>query len=464
MLQISVMAAPGLDRVLVIHSAPYMQVLGTAPNREWVLEYRDMTFSPCPEQQNLKAQLIFFENSSDIQFNLAEYAPICGDGSKWPVIGIQYNELSFTRFDGPLHDEMSLRFSASGVGGNNAPVVTADTIAHQVTHGEPFSLDLSPYFSDSDGDSLSYYVVDIPDGVQVVGSQLTGSLDYGETDLGFIERYVYASDGVSAAKANVRLIFDGSRNFPPRPIAPLPEPVFYFGEGAHFPMRDLFFDPEGDEFTFDSQSVSPGFALWENGVLRGAFSSFEGPLGESEISFKVTDGHTVNTVTMTVHVQEDRGNLPPEVITPIGNIQVEVGKMFRIALNDHFADPNGDSIVHSYNSPPPVQLIYGISPEPILGGVPDASWLAGSPHTFSWLARDSNGGNTVHDFQITVSDPNAPASAAPSDAEVAGSSAMDEVTVVGKKKETSGAGALSPMLLIFFALSPFLTRASLSVI
>lgn len=443
---ISVIGAPGLDdRVFATGAFAWRTVQGTAPNREWIFEFRDVTFRDCPADQNLKAQLVFFENSSDIQFNIAEYGPACGDPNKWPVLGIQYNDLAFTRYEGPFQDEMSLVFSASGDNSNNAPVANTDTIKQRGEHGTPIVIDLDDYFFDPDGDPLSYFLTDKPDSIEINGSILTANLDYDDVDFfPLVEQPLYASDGQLAAKVNLQLSFITKTNFPPRPIGPLPVPTFYRNESAHFPLADLIFDPEGDEITWLTQSVPFGFSLWQNGDLIGVGNP-PVPDGINEISFKVTDGYYTNKIKMQVNIQPDRANLPPEVITAIGNVDAEVGKVFRVPLYKHFRDPNGDTVLYSFFvAPAPVPAQFHSFPK-LLGGVPDASWLAGSPHTISLRVRDPSGAFIVHDFTITVTDPQgSPATAvAPAPTAVA----IDEITVTASSEKKAGGGSTDTWLL-----------------
>jgi MYXO-CTERM domain-containing protein len=210
-------------------------------------------------------------------------------------------------------------------------------------------------------------------------------------------------------------------------------------------MADLIVDPEGDAITWVQGSAPPGFAIWQDGTLVGAGNTTL-PDGINEISFKVSDGRNTNTIRMNVNIQPDRANLPPEVIKPIGNIDVEVGKMFRIALREHFREPNGDSIHFGYQGSHPFYPGLDHSQlHPLLGGVPDASWLSGSPHTISLRVRDNSHAYIIHNFTITVTDPqSAPATAV---APAPTTAAVDEITVTASSEKKSGGGSIDAWLL-----------------
>ena len=458
---ISILATnPGLKNILATGGTFYVAESGTAPNRDWTIEIRDVTFEDCPAEQNLRAQLVFYENSSDIRMNFLEFAPGCGDSSRLPGVGIQYNEFAFTRYTGPIVDQTSLLFTTVPYTGNLAPVANTETIKALVKHGEPLQLDLSQFFLDPDGDSLTYHLADGPKGLSISGNILTASLDYSNTETGFVEDYVYASDGTLAGKANLRLFFDKSSNFPPRPIAPLPVFVLYRDGSPRIPLADLLYDPEGDEMIFDPYSVPFGFSLHATGQLFGPGSS-PLPTGENTITFRVGDGRNTSTIPITVDIRDARGNLPPEVISPIGTVYAEVGKMFRIPLDDHFHDPNGDRLFYTYMQSSPVPMNSVTIPENLLGGVPSASWLVGSPHTISLRVRDTSVAWIQHDFTLVITDPAASAAAQADVAEPP----MDEITVSAEKSTSAGGGSIGISflfaLILLTALRPLSRRASI---
>jgi subtilase family serine protease len=71
----------------------YWGVLGTAPNRELVVEWRDVPHYSCPAENGVKFQVVFFEGSSDVVFNHADVifgSPCSGyDQGASATVGIQ---------------------------------------------------------------------------------------------------------------------------------------------------------------------------------------------------------------------------------------------------------------------------------------------------------------------------------------------------------------------------------------
>lgn len=88
----------------------YWEVVGTAPNRELVVEYRDvMQFS---SGSNGTFQVVFFENSSDILFNYLSVEKLGNGGLA--TIGVQLSDKEATLFshnEAKLTNDMAVRFT-----------------------------------------------------------------------------------------------------------------------------------------------------------------------------------------------------------------------------------------------------------------------------------------------------------------------------------------------------------------
>ena len=91
---VSAMVAPFWDDLYPNGSQNvYWDVVGTAPQRELVVEWRDVPAASCPTGGTLKFQTVFFEGSSDILFNYADTvvggACAAADHGAQATIGVQ---------------------------------------------------------------------------------------------------------------------------------------------------------------------------------------------------------------------------------------------------------------------------------------------------------------------------------------------------------------------------------------
>ncbi len=75
---------------------------------------------------------------------------------------------------------------------------------YRTDQGKPISLDLAPYFSDADGDDLSYSISSLPQGLTLSGTTLSGAV----TTPGAYTIDVVVSDGVASNTESFTLIID----------------------------------------------------------------------------------------------------------------------------------------------------------------------------------------------------------------------------------------------------------------
>ncbi|HYO73379.1 MAG TPA: S8 family serine peptidase, partial [Archangium sp.] len=142
------MEVPGVEP-----SGLYHEMLGTAPNRKFVIEWRDVAISPIFPVQPLKFQVVFFENSSDIAFNYAQvfygdadYPELDNGGSA--TVGIQLLPTvvqQFSYMEPRLADGTSLLFKTIPPETSpNVPVVTAPVVTTgNPREGSPISVQAS---------------------------------------------------------------------------------------------------------------------------------------------------------------------------------------------------------------------------------------------------------------------------------------------------------------------------------
>ena len=121
----SYMVAPYWDDLRPIQNTPqnvFLAVTGTAPQREFVAEWRNVSRAGgCTDDTaEVTFQVVFFEGSSDVLFNYAHTGfggpPACaaGDNGAAATVGIQVVDPSAAQFSfkaPSLHDGLSLRFT-----------------------------------------------------------------------------------------------------------------------------------------------------------------------------------------------------------------------------------------------------------------------------------------------------------------------------------------------------------------
>ncbi len=225
---------------------------------------------------------------------------------------------------------------------NRAPTVTNAIPDQLMTEGDTVTIDLSSYFSDPDGDALTYTATSSDPGVlsaSVSGSELTlVAVAPGEAS---VTVTATDTDGLKATDE-----FDATvkhRNRAPMLTDSIPAQVVVEGRSITIDLAPHFDDPDGDT------------------LMYGAVSS-DGELLAVEVSENelVLAGLRAGTVTVTVTATDPDGlsasqdldaviemNHAPEVVEEIGDIGLEQDEYVVFDLSSHFSDANGDSLTYT---------------------------------------------------------------------------------------------------------------------
>jgi len=99
----------------------YWSVTGTAPNRELVIEYRNVPVYACPFGGTVRFEVVFFEGKDDILFNYDD-AVVGGSCSGWDygasaTIGVQVTPALSTQFEyntGLVSNQLALLWTTGG--------------------------------------------------------------------------------------------------------------------------------------------------------------------------------------------------------------------------------------------------------------------------------------------------------------------------------------------------------------
>lgn len=319
-------------------SDPQPEVQGTAPNREWVIEWRQYTYGNCPERSN-SFQVVLFENSPDVLLNFKDVADDCNGVA--PQVMLTHNFDSWHLFDIELRPTMSILLSPKFGALNSAPEQVADIPAQMIVHGEEFTLDIAPYFDDSDGDSLEFYLGRDSEFVSVSRDGiLSARFPYNrQTELPLSTIEVVAHDGYLSKRATFEVVLDNSNNQPPQQVAALPVFEGVEGELLRFNLLQYFEDPDGDPLQVIELDASEGMLR----VYDGKTLIITGTTGESSSSreFLVVDGEYALQFTVSGSIV-DIPETAPELIEPIPVQTVRVGETLRVPLYKYFrTDPWG---------------------------------------------------------------------------------------------------------------------------
>ncbi len=310
---------------------------------------------------------------------------------------------------------------SDGNGGTNEYTVTVDVTAeNDAPAGTPIpdrahpdgaavSFDVSGFFSDVDGDTLSFTQSGLPPGLSInAAGIISGTIDRqasqgGPGGNGVYSVTVTVGDGQGGTTSETFTFTVGN----PPPVAvndnavtneDTPVTINVLDGTASGGTADS--DPDGDPLAVTAASAANGtVTIGANGQITYVpNTNFN---GTDTITYTISDGNG-GTATATVTVTVNAANDAPAGL-PIADRTRNDGDTDAINVSAYFSDADGDTLAYTATGLPP-----GLSIDPPTGVISgtiqnDASGPTGEQvYTVTVTASDGNGGTTPVTFRYTV--------------------------------------------------------------
>ncbi len=223
----------------------------------------------------------------------------------------------------------------------NRPPVAVDSIAARIVAVDRAdSVDVSPYFTDPDGDSLTYAAT-VSDSAVVAASVAGSAVVVTGLAKGEVEVTVTATDdeGLSAEQRFTVTV----PNRPPIVADTIAERVLFKDEADTLILAGHFTDPDGDALAYTAEAS-------DSGVVAVAVSAAVGTLlitavgqGEAEVTVTATDPEGLAAVQSFLVTVPNRG---PVVGDEIPAQTLNKRETASLDLSPHFRDPDGDALTY----------------------------------------------------------------------------------------------------------------------
>ncbi len=261
---------------------------------------------------------------------------------------------------------------------NQAPVVTSAMPDLSAETGAQLSIAGSRYFSDPDGDELSYTGATSNPAVAAVRNVSSEVLSVTAMSHGEAEITVTATDPAELVRAQ-SFTFTVGDNQPPQATGSPPDLVSAPGAVDTVGVSAYFREPNaGDALTFSvssSNTASAGATIHGEGEFGMSVVVTGVALGEATLTVTVQDlGGNQASVSFLVSVEANR---PPRITRQIYGRYTAVGHSISWDLSDYFSDPDGDALSYTVTEGPPIAVeltgdsltITGVSPGDLDVGV-----------------------------------------------------------------------------------------------
>lgn len=272
---------------------------------------------------------------------------------------------------------------------NQAPVV-ADTVpAQTIFVGDTASVDMAAYFSDPDGDALSYSVAS-SDATAVSASVVGGVVSLTAITQGVSTVTVTAldPDGLSAEQSVAVTV----PNRAPTPLDTIPSRTLFAGNTLEFDLARYFTDPDGDALTFTAASANVGVASVES--VGSILTITGGAPGSTRVTVTVADpaGMSIQqffAVTVPNREPGATGTIPGQSMVS--------GETATIDAAPFFYDPDGQTLSYAAAS-----SNRGVATAAVADATVTLTGVAVGTASITVTATDPGGLTARQRFSVTV--------------------------------------------------------------
>ena len=272
---------------------------------------------------------------------------------------------------------------------NRAPEATGTIPAVELAVDETETVDVSQYFTDPDGDELSYSAASSDTAlatVTVSGNALTVTA----IAAGTATITVTATDPDAAAAEQSFDVTVPNRG--PELADTIPDQELAVGDSTVIELEDYFSDPDGDTLAYAPETSDESVAAVS---ISGTTLTVQAAAkGTATIKVTATDG---GGLTVTDSFDVTVPNQAPVVTGTIPDQRLTVAETNEWAGSEYFADPDGDALTYAAGTTDASIVLAIVSGS-------DFGILAVSPGsaTVTVTATDEDGLSASQSFQVTV--------------------------------------------------------------
>ncbi len=281
---------------------------------------------------------------------------------------------------------------------NRAPVALDSIPARTIEVDHTDTLDISPFFADPDGDTLSYTVA-VSDRSRLAASVYGNIIALSALSKGNATATVTATDdeGLSASHT----FFVTAPNRPPVATDPIPHITLFTNETETLELTSYFADPDGDPLTWATEIVESGVVAVERSQESSRLTVTAVVPGEAEVAVTATDNEgLIARQTFRVTVP----NRPPTATGTIAERELMVGESESFGVAAYFDEPDDQTLTYAATTSDSSRL--DVSAQ---GATVTLVALTKGIVTVTVTATDPGGLTATQTFQVTI--PNRPPTA-----------------------------------------------------
>ncbi len=278
---------------------------------------------------------------------------------------------------------------------NRAPQPVDAIPALELATGDSTTVDLATYFSDPDGDTLSYAAETSDSAVAAVSVSGTVLKVLAES-AGTADVTVTATDpgGLSAQQA----FSVTAANRAPQPVDAIPALELATGDSTTVDLATYFSDPDGDTLSYAAEtSDSAVAAVSVSGTVLKVLAE---SAGTADVTVTATDPGGLSAQQA---FSVTAANRAPQPVDAIPALELATGDSTTVDLATYFSDPDGDTL--SYAAETSDSAVAAVS---VSGTVLKVLAESAGTADVTVTATDPGGLSAQQAFSVTVSSPPPP--------------------------------------------------------
>ncbi|MDE0604970.1 MAG: hypothetical protein OXI18_11245 [bacterium] len=255
------------------------------------------------------------------------------------------------------------------------------------------TVDVSPFFSDPDGGTLTYTAASSAETVLSV-SLTDSNLTIAAAAAGTATVTVTATDpdGLTAVQSTGVTVEAANRA--PEAVGQFPGQTMTVGETATVNVAPFFSDPDGDELSYGAESSDEN--VLTVGVSDSDLTITAAAAGTATVTVTATDPGGLSA-TQSAGVTVEAANRAPEAVGAIPAQTMTAGRTVEVDVAAFFADPDGDKLSYGVESSDPAVVSVATSDSKLT-----LTAVAVGTATVTATATDPGGLSATQSVEVTV--------------------------------------------------------------
>ena len=274
-----------------------------------------------------------------------------------------------------------------------APVAVGSIPAQVMIVGQTATVDVSPFFSDPDGGTLTYTAASSDAGV--VSVSLTGStLTATAVAAGTATVTVTATDPDGLTATQSAGVTVEAANQAPEAVGAIPPQTMTAGQTVTVDVSSFFSDPDGDELTYTAESSDA--AVLTAGMSGSSLTATAVAAGTATVTVTAADPDGL-MATQSVAVTVEAANQAPETVGAIPPQTMTAGDEVTVDVSPFFSDPDGDELTYTAESSDAAVVAVSLS-----GSSLTVTAVAAGTATVTVTASDPGGLTATQSAEVAV--------------------------------------------------------------